>query len=75
LPALLTLHRPDGSSERLSLDDVPAHAFHTSVVEFLVNGVPMGIIATQSRDVVALMQAAEASALENGLPVVPQLLR
>ncbi len=75
LPALLTLHRPDGSSERLSLGEVPAHAFHTSVVEFLVNGVPMGILATQSRDVVALMQAAEASALQNGLPVVPQLLR
>ena len=75
LPALLTLHRPDGSSERLSLGEVPAHAFHTSVVEFLVNGVPMGILATQSRDVVALRQAAEASALQNGLPVVPQLLR
>lgn len=75
LPALLTLHRPDGSSERLPLDDVPAYAFHTSVVEFLVTGVPMGILSTQSRDVVALMQAAEASALKNGLPVVPQLLR
>jgi len=75
LPALLTLHRADGSSERVPLDDVSANAFHTSVVEFLVSGVPMGIRSTQSRDVVALMQAAEASALNNGLPVVPQLLR
>ena len=75
LPALLTLHRPDGSSERLPLDDVPPNSFHVSVVEFLVDGVPMGIRASQSRDVVALMQAAEASALKNGLPVVPQLLR
>jgi predicted dehydrogenase len=75
LPAILTLHRPDGSSQRIPLDDVPAHAFHASVVEFLGNGVPMAVSASQSRDVVAIMQAAEASALENGLPVVPQLLR
>lgn len=75
LPAILTLHRPDGSAERIELDDVRAHSFHASVVEFLSNGTPMPVAARQSRDVVALMQAAETSALDNGMPVVPQLLR
>ena len=75
LPAILTVHRPDGSVEVLELKDVPAHEFHRSVVEYLANGVPMAVSATQSRDVVALMEAAEASARENGRPVVPSLLR
>jgi hypothetical protein len=35
----------------------------------------MTVEATQSRDVVAIMQAAEESALKNGLPVTPSLLR
>ncbi|CAB4573636.1 unannotated protein [freshwater metagenome] len=35
----------------------------------------MSVTAEQSRDVVAIMQAAEESALVNGLPVVPKLLR
>ena len=75
LPAILTIHRPDAPVELVELDVVPAHAFHSSVVEFLANGTPMAVEARQSRDVVALMQAAEASALDNGMPVVPQLLR
>ena len=75
LPAILTLHRPDGSADVIELDDVPAYSFHSSVVAFLASGTPMSVSADQSRDVVALMQAAEASALDNGMPVVPQLLR
>ena len=35
----------------------------------------MPITAQQSRDVVALMEAAEASARANALPVTPRLLR
>ena len=38
-------------------------------------GTPMSVTSTQSRDVVSIMQAAEESALKNGLPVVPNLLR
>jgi len=75
LPAILTIHRPDAPGELVELDVVPAYSFHASVVEFLANGAPMAVEARQSRDVVALMQAAEASALDNGMPVVPQLLR
>jgi hypothetical protein len=35
----------------------------------------MSVTSTQSRDVVAIMQAAEESALANGHPVKPALLR
>jgi len=35
----------------------------------------MEVDALQSRNVVAIMQAAERSALQNGLPVVPGLRR
>ena len=46
-----------------------------SVVTFVADRSPMEVSATQSRDVVAVMQAAEESALRNGLPVTPVLLR
>ena len=75
LPAVLTLHREDGSSERIVLQTVEPYSFHRSIVDFLANGTAMQVTATQSRDVVAIMQAAEASALSNGLPVTPSLLR
>jgi scyllo-inositol 2-dehydrogenase (NADP+) len=75
LPAILTLHRADGSRAVVPLEPVAPHAFHRSVVEFLVDREPMEVTATQSRDVVAVMQAAEESALRNGLPVTPSLLR
>jgi hypothetical protein len=35
----------------------------------------MSVVASQSRDVVAIMQSAEESALINGKPVTPVLLR
>jgi scyllo-inositol 2-dehydrogenase (NADP+) len=75
LPAILTLHRPDGSTELLDLVEVAEHEFHRSIVDYLRAGTPLTVSAQQSRDVVALMEAAEASARENGRPVVPTLLR
>jgi hypothetical protein len=42
-------------------------------VEYLNNGTPMEVNSVQSRNVVAIMQAAEESARHNALPVVPQL--
>jgi hypothetical protein len=44
-------------------------------VAYLNDRTPMSIVAEQSRDVVAIMQAAEESALSNGKPVTPLLLR
>jgi len=75
LPAILTIHRADGSSEVISNDTVTPYSFHQSVVEHLNDKVPMNVTTHQSRDVVAIMQAAEESALANGNPVRPVLLR
>lgn len=75
LPAIVTLHSAGTPSQDVPLDEVPAYAFHHSVVRFLADGVPMEVTPAQSRDVVAVMQAAEESALDNGRPVVPRLLR
>ena len=75
LPAILTLHHEDGTSEVVPLVDVEPFAFHRSVAAYLRDGTPMAVTATQSRDVVALMEAAEESARANGIPVVPRLLR
>jgi predicted dehydrogenase len=75
LPAILTVHHVDGSSRRAQLQPLPPYAFHRSIVEYLNNGVPMEVTALQSRDVVAIMQAAEESATQNAWPVTTVLRR
>ena len=74
LPAIITIHLADGSSKVLPPVDAQPFAFHRSVANYLNNQVAMDVQAGQSRDVVAIMQAAELSALSNGLPVTPVLL-
>lgn len=73
LPAILTLHRPDGSRESIPHASVAPHSFHASLAAALLRGEPMEVTAIQSRDVVAIMEAAEASAVDAGRPVVPGL--
>lgn len=75
LPAILTVHGTNGTSRVAPLRSDAPHEFHRSIVEFLRHGTPMEVDALQSRNVVAIMQAAERSALQNGLPVVPGLRR
>jgi predicted dehydrogenase len=75
LPAILTVHRSDGSNEVIANAAVTPHSFHKSVVEYLNNKTPMSVTTAQSRDVVAIMQAAEESAKSNGRSVTPSLLR
>lgn len=75
LPAIITLHRSDGSSEVVAHVSQRPYAFHSSLVAYLNEATPMSVVASQSRDVVAIMQAAEESALSNGKPVSPILLR
>ena len=74
LPAIITIHLANGSSKVLPPVDAQPFAFHRSVASYLNNEAPMDVQAGQSRDVVAIMQAAELSALSNGLPVTPVLL-
>lgn len=75
LPAIITLHRADGSSEVVEHVHATPYSFYASLVAYLNDGTPMSVVAAQSRDVVAVMQAAEESALANGKPVSPVLLR
>ena len=74
LPAIITLNRADGSSEVTPFVASIPFSFHASLVKYLQDGTPMSVNAQQSRDVVAIMQAAEESALLNGMPVSPSLL-
>ena len=75
LPAKISVHRADGSIEAIPLKPSQPYAFHESLVARINDGKTMSVTSTQSRDVVAIMQAAEESALKNGLPVTPKLLR
>lgn len=74
LPAILSIHRPGRPTEVVDLDHVEPFTFHRSIVDYFAHGVPMPVTATQSRDVVAIMEAAEVSARDNGRPVVPHLV-
>ena len=74
LPAILTIYRPGLAPEKVTLDPVEPFAFHRSIVDYFNLGVPMPVTASQSRDVVAIMEAAEKSALKCGAPVTPVLL-
>ena len=75
LPAQLFLHAPDGTRTAVALDVVEPFTFHRELAAHLATGAPMQVSASQSRDVVAVMQAAEDSALDLGRPVTPSLLR
>ena len=74
LPAIVTLFLADGSSKVLDPVSIEPYSFHKSVANYLINDVKMDVQAGQSRDVVAIMQAAELSALSNGKAVTPKLL-
>ena len=50
------------------------NAFHQSVANYLLSNIAMPITTAQSRDVVAIMQAAEESAVLNARPVTANLL-
>jgi len=73
-PAIITVFNDDGTSEVIKHIDIEPFSFHKSLVSYLVDKKPMTITALQSRDVVAIMQAAEDSALELGALKKPDLL-
>ena len=74
LPAIITLTKSNGESVILPAIKAAPNAFHQSVADFLLSNTAMPITTAQSRDVVAIMQAAEASALINARPVTANLL-
>jgi hypothetical protein len=69
------VHNIDGTSRVAPLQPLAPHEFHRSIVEYINNGTPMEVNAMQSRNVVAIMQAAEESAVQNAMPVVPVIRR
>ncbi|HAN70422.1 MAG TPA: hypothetical protein DCQ36_02370 [Actinobacteria bacterium] len=73
-PARLFLHSPGGERVEVPLDEVPPYTFHRELADHLARGTRMQVSAQQSRDVVAVMEAAETSARDLGRPVVPDLL-
>lgn len=70
-PPLLDLHTDDGSVTRLATPPGPAHAFHAELADRIQFGLPTTVTGDQSRRVLAVMEAAVASAEAGGLPVVP----
>lgn len=68
-PARMSLHASDGSVTALVLANPPAQAFHRELADRLLRGLPMTVRAEQSREVVAVMEAAEQSAAQQSTPV------
>lgn len=73
LPARIRLQSPGEPPADIALDDVPAFAFHRELAAYLASGSPMEVVPRQSRDVVAVMEAAERSAARGSTPTVPSL--
>lgn len=73
LPALVHLYDTSGDSRLIPLDEVEPFGFHREFAGLLLDGTPTQVQTVQSRNVVAVMQAAEESAAANGIPVVPDL--
>ncbi len=73
LPALITRFVPGADEESVALEQVPAYLFHAELAGHLLRGEAMQVSTAQSRDVVAVMEAAEQSALQQGRPVTPSL--
>ncbi len=70
-PAVLSRHDPAGSVTTLALPAAAVHPFHRELADVLVSGWPMTVTAEQSRRVVAVLEAATASARDGGRPVAP----
>ena len=75
LPAILTVYRSDGTHEVVSNSHADPYSFHQGVVSYLNYDTPMSVTTRQSRDVVAIMQAAEESAQSNGRSVTPLMIQ
>jgi predicted dehydrogenase len=70
-PADLTLVNSDGDRTLLAPVQPREHGFHRELADQLVAGLPLSVRPEQSRDVVAVMEAAELSASSGSAPVTP----
>lgn len=74
LPARIFLYDNTGASRAIPLEQVQPFTFHAELAAHLIDGAPMQVSPVQSRNVVAVMEAAESSALDLGRPVTPNLI-
>ena len=74
LPARIFLYDNTGVAQPVPLDEVTPFTFHTELAAHLRDGSSMQVSPIQSRNVVALMEAAEESARDLGRPVKPSLI-
>jgi len=70
-PADLTLVNAQGDHTLLAPVVPRAYGFHRELADQLVAGLPLSVRPEQSRNVVAVMEAAEASAAASSRPVAP----
>ncbi|GDX32384.1 oxidoreductase [Actinomycetes bacterium] len=73
LPARLFHFDNTGHATAIVLDEVAPYEFHRELAALLMHGIPMQVNALASRNVVAIMEAAELSALRRGRPVTPEI--
>lgn len=71
-PPVLELHAADGSVTRLATPPAPAHAFHAELADRIQFSLPTTVTGAQSRRVLAVLEAAVASAEAGGLPMAPR---
>ncbi len=65
-PAQIRFFAPDGSVTDVALPEPQEFAFHRELAALVLEGLPMSVTADQSRQVVAVMEAAERSAVADG---------
>ncbi len=70
-PPTMSLHAPDGSVTVLSPPPAERHPFHADLALWLRYGLAPRVRGQQSRRVVAMLQAAQESALLGGAAVKP----
>ena len=71
-PPDLTLFSEDGRVTQLPGIQPKPFTFHTELSAYFSHGLPMQVSADQSRRTVAMLEAAEESALNNGQPATPR---
>ena len=74
LPARIFLYDNTGAAREIPLDAVAPFTFHAELAAHLIDGSARQVSPVQSRNVVAVMEAAESSAQDLGRPVTPQLI-
>jgi scyllo-inositol 2-dehydrogenase (NADP+) len=70
-PPVLDLHAADGSVTRLATPAPEPYGFHREVADRIRLGLSLTVTGAQSRRVLAVMEAASASAADSGRPVRP----